>query len=365
MPARLSVFFPDRPVRRRILADGEGCLIGRGDGCGLPLDDSRVSRRHARLAPSAGGWRLEDLGSKNGTLVDGEPPSDGALPDYAWITLGGLPVRFERLSDDDRRLAVERDRERWHTSVLMQRRIDPSAGLGTVLEQTLAAVIGLCEAERAGVVLVGADGGLEVAAATGEEPLSAAPERGAGEPDRPIDATAFAGSRGAIERALSSGRPLTLSDVRSDSGLGGRASVVAGGLRALVCLPLSVLGRTIGALYADSRRSGGAFTELDVEVLEALAHHAALAVAVSRLQGELAGLRAELPTQVAPAAAAGASAGDPLAAAWDRALPAWTPSFSVAGAGTGAGTEGEAPEEEEAGADRATRAIRGRAAAGR
>lgn len=352
MPARLSVFFPDRPVRRRILADGEGCLIGRGDGCGLPLDDSRVSRRHARLAPVAGGWRVEDLGSKNGTLVDGEPPSDRPLPDFAWLTLGGLPVRFEALSDDDRRLAVERDRERWHTSVLMQRRIDPSGGLEPVLEQTLAAVIGLCEAERAGVVLVGADGGLEVAAASGGEPLAAVPESGTREPDRQLGATAFAGSRGAIERALSTGRPLTLADVRSDGGLGGRTSVVAGGIRALVCLPLRVLGRTIGALYADSRRAGSAFTELDVEVLEALAHHAGLAVAVARLHGELAGLRAELPTQVAPA-------GEPLAAAWDRALPAWIPGAAAAGADPGAGAPAEAAD-----VDGATRALRGRAAAG-
>lgn len=354
MPARLSVFFPDRPARRAILGDGESCLIGRGDGCGLALDDARVSRRHARLAPVAGGWRLEDLGSKNGTLVDGEPPPDGALPDFAWISLGGLPLRFEKLSEDDRRLAAERDRARWQTSVLMQRRIDPAAGLEAVLDQTLAAVLGLCEAERAGVVLVGAGGDLEVAAAAGDEPLAAAPE-----PGRGLAATGFAGSRGAIERALATGRPLTLTDARSDGGLGVRASVVAGGIRALVCLPLRVLGRSIGALYADSRRSGSAFTELDVEVLEALAQHAALAIAVARLQGEVAGLRGELPTRVGgPAPEPPPPAGDPVASAWERALPAWTPE-------DGPVEEGDTPAERAADADGVTRAVRGRAVAGR
>ncbi len=43
-------------------------------------------------------------------------------------------------------------------------------------------------------------------------------------------------------------------------------------------------------MYADSRRPGSAFTELDLEILEALAEQAGLAVAVARLQGELVGL---------------------------------------------------------------------------
>ncbi len=44
--------------------------IGRG-GESMPLSDSKMSRHHARLVLHDGGWRLEDLGSKTGTVVDG------------------------------------------------------------------------------------------------------------------------------------------------------------------------------------------------------------------------------------------------------------------------------------------------------
>lgn len=48
-------------------------LIGRAPECTLVLTDDFASGRHARLAPSAAGWTVEDLGSTNGTLLNGTP----------------------------------------------------------------------------------------------------------------------------------------------------------------------------------------------------------------------------------------------------------------------------------------------------
>ena len=49
-------------------------LIGRGDDCDLVLGDETVSRRHATITPAKGiGRNLRDLGSANGTLVNGRP----------------------------------------------------------------------------------------------------------------------------------------------------------------------------------------------------------------------------------------------------------------------------------------------------
>ena len=46
-------------------------IIGRDRQCQLTIDDSTVSRRHASVLWSAGSLQLADLGSTNGTWVDG------------------------------------------------------------------------------------------------------------------------------------------------------------------------------------------------------------------------------------------------------------------------------------------------------
>lgn len=50
-------------------------LMGRSSQCTLVVDDSFVSGRHARFAPTSHGWSVEDLGSTNGTWVNGEQVS--------------------------------------------------------------------------------------------------------------------------------------------------------------------------------------------------------------------------------------------------------------------------------------------------
>ncbi len=48
----------------------EEFFIGRGAECRVRFYDPLVSRRHARVYPDAGIWMIEDLGSRNGTLLD-------------------------------------------------------------------------------------------------------------------------------------------------------------------------------------------------------------------------------------------------------------------------------------------------------
>lgn len=47
-------------------------LVGRARDCQLRLDDEGLSRRHARLLPTAEGLQVEDLGSTNGTMLNGQ-----------------------------------------------------------------------------------------------------------------------------------------------------------------------------------------------------------------------------------------------------------------------------------------------------
>lgn len=48
-------------------------LVGRSRACEVVSPDARVSRRHCRISRTGDGWRVEDLGSSNGTFVGGEP----------------------------------------------------------------------------------------------------------------------------------------------------------------------------------------------------------------------------------------------------------------------------------------------------
>jgi hypothetical protein len=57
--------------RRRVPISGAPLLIGRAPECGLVLKDTEASRRHARLQARGGVLVLTDLGSTNGTRVNG------------------------------------------------------------------------------------------------------------------------------------------------------------------------------------------------------------------------------------------------------------------------------------------------------
>jgi len=62
----------------KLMGRRKGVVIGRDiDRCDIVLTHSTVSRRHARLVLAAGVLQVEDLGSTNGTSVDGEPAPPG------------------------------------------------------------------------------------------------------------------------------------------------------------------------------------------------------------------------------------------------------------------------------------------------
>jgi hypothetical protein len=67
--------------------------LGRGTDCGVRFYDPLVSRRHARVFHSEMGWLIEDLGSRNGTRVDGQPIECVPLVATCEVTLNeGGPV---------------------------------------------------------------------------------------------------------------------------------------------------------------------------------------------------------------------------------------------------------------------------------
>jgi len=63
----------------RWVLNSEELIIGRGKDCGLIVSDRQVSRHHARIRRTELGYLLEDLGSKNGTHLNGSEVTEAVL----------------------------------------------------------------------------------------------------------------------------------------------------------------------------------------------------------------------------------------------------------------------------------------------
>ena len=85
MPSGQRISLGDRPV-----------TIGRSSECTIALSDQNVSRRHAEVRPGPRGYAVADLGSTNGTMVNGtriraeQPLADGDI-----LSFGATYIRFE------------------------------------------------------------------------------------------------------------------------------------------------------------------------------------------------------------------------------------------------------------------------------
>ena len=96
MAVELELLDGKDPTRVRLASDA---VLGRGNACGLKISSRMVSRRHAELKVGGDDLRVRDLGSRNGTFVDGRRLDDGelaAVPVGSELSLGG--VRFRLVS---------------------------------------------------------------------------------------------------------------------------------------------------------------------------------------------------------------------------------------------------------------------------
>ncbi len=69
-------------------------ILGRSARTDICIDDASVSREHARLSRSADGWMLVDLGSSNGSSIDGARVTRGAVASGAVISVGIVHMKL-------------------------------------------------------------------------------------------------------------------------------------------------------------------------------------------------------------------------------------------------------------------------------
>jgi GAF domain-containing protein len=275
MPARFNAYVPDGAALVRLLDDETNYRIGRSSDCEVRVDHWSISRFHAELTGTDTGWSLRDTGSKNGLRVDGHLVLRADFDKSTWFSLGDVYCWFELLDNE----AAERHRAegatRRATSRALSQHLVPSLGIRALIPQTLDVVLELAGLER-GFVLYSADG----------QALRVRASRGFAVDD--IASRHFAGSAAAVERALAEGKSVVCCDASESPWLGSRPSVRLGGIRGLVCVPLRLSGKSVGAIYADSRKPGPPVTELDLELIENVARHAAASFEAARLEDNVA-----------------------------------------------------------------------------
>jgi DNA-binding winged helix-turn-helix (wHTH) protein len=97
-PARATFCWLVKDGRRLPLRQGEN-ILGREPDDGIDLESPTVSRQHARIVVSAAGATIEDLGSKNGTLLRGQRVTTAvALANGDEIRAGSVVMRFRMSS---------------------------------------------------------------------------------------------------------------------------------------------------------------------------------------------------------------------------------------------------------------------------
>lgn len=264
MPARLIAYPPDAAAVSRWLRPDQRLRVGRDPGCDLVIEHPSVSRQHAEFYPRDDRWWLRDLGSKNGSFIDGIPVTDHPLPGTCWLRLGDTYCDFGEFDEQQADALRTRQADLRALSQVMAMRVSQQPDTHSLPEHVLRGVIELAGCSR-GFMLV-ADPRVD------DFVVRASLQLGPGK----LDPRTFSGSVGAVQRVIASGKPLVVNDIGNEAWLSTRASVVGGGLTTLVCLPLLDGRRVFGAVYADRRHPGEPITDFDLELLSAFAESATL-----------------------------------------------------------------------------------------
>ncbi len=277
----VTFHLPDAPALTRTIASGN--VVGRDPAVAVSLPHASISRRHARFDEAGDGrWSIVDLGSKNGLRVDGYRVEQATLAHGQWFAVGDVFARFELLAPEQSERRAANDQARRTASQTLRALLVDAARDPARLQRALTAFVELAECRR-GFVLRG-NGRTAFTVAATHRAADAAPARGD-----------FDGSSAAVERCLLERRPLFVSNPPDVAWLKDRASIVAGGVRAIVCLPLLDGGDLLGMLYADTDDAARVFDELDAELLGAFAEDMATWLAAQALDARVAALGARIP----------------------------------------------------------------------
>ncbi len=120
-------------------------MLGRSRGCDLRIGGGDASRRHAEIRGDADGFLLRDLGSTNGTLLNGERISEHRLAPGDRIEIGTSMITFCEVGGGLENLALDGDTEK---TILTERPISNQVFEGDLAEIPPFAVLQMLEMGR-------------------------------------------------------------------------------------------------------------------------------------------------------------------------------------------------------------------------
>ena len=272
--AKLVISEPFKPSKH-VLIDSNPFIIGRTEDCQLILNHSSISKQHVEIHFNGDHYFVQDLKSKNGTLVNGLPITEAPLKDHDLITIAGCDLTFQHVQMDQVHKGMEQNLIKFKSVLEFNRSINSGKLLDSILNEIMKALMSLTQADRGFLLLKESDGRLELKRSVNIE-------------SQEIDTDSFVISRTAIQKAMESRSPVVISNAQSDTSFGFHTSIRDLGIKALTCIPIPAMStEVIGLLYADSVQSELEITDLDVQVLESLASNAGIAIENARVSSEI------------------------------------------------------------------------------
>ena len=296
--------------------------LGRHPDNTVQVLDRIVSKEHCRIILGPNGrYMLRDIGSLNGTFVNGEKISEHTLTTGDQISLGNTVLQFEEEAAPDDKVrkvtmmpgqvqshvqssvdannrflpaaqindmnALRTDYEKLRVAHELSQKLSVDTDLDELLQKIVDETFSLIRADRAVILLYDPD-------TDTLSPRYVTQKR----EDEEIRL-----SSSILEEVKNNKKAVLSSDASVDERFKAAKSVIMQGIRSTMCVPLLYSDQLLGAMHMDSMLTSGAFTEKDLLLFQGIATQAAVAIQNHRLAKKIeseAATRAQFQRLLSP-----------------------------------------------------------------
>ncbi len=292
--AEVTVYSPlFSPFRQPL--EGESVSIGRASDCTIPIKDRYLSRKHAEIVSVAAGWMLKDLGSANGTYLNGtRVERDEVLKTGDRIRLGDTEIVFESSDrSTDRFIAVgdaaasptiaialndisdrpeAQDVSRLQTLTLLARELIEDRPMEELFGFIVDRVMEHLHPSRAAIALLAPDGRSFAKVEVRRQDKA--------------DQSELTISHTLLTEIVEEKKALAFVDVSVDEKLRRAQSIIMQGIHSILCAPVMIGNAVVGVLYVDYLFTQRSISEEDVKLVAQIGRFAAIKLETTRLREE-------------------------------------------------------------------------------